>query len=267
MWSRPSGCPAVLRPPPSGRRREGRDACAGHAGRPLQRRRAQALLDYCFADVVALRALLPPMWADIRARRGGAHTALGQGLLRGRYMAAVARMEHTGVPIDTGSLAAIRAGWDGFKLRMIAEVDTAYGVYEGTSFRAVRFGAYLQAQGIPSWPRPNWAAWRSAVIRSGTWPRAGRNCTHSMNCATRWASCVWNNWPSEPMAAIAPCFIPFATKTGRNAPEQHEIHLRPGDLDPRADPARRKSPGLSPMSTSPAKRSALPPHCRGTKPC
>ena len=39
--------------------------------------------------------------------------ALGQALLRGRYMAAAARMEWTGVPIDTAMLARLRAGWDG----------------------------------------------------------------------------------------------------------------------------------------------------------
>ena len=48
-------------------------------GGPYSAAERQALLDYCFADVVALRALLPPMWADIRARRGGAHTG-GTGL-------------------------------------------------------------------------------------------------------------------------------------------------------------------------------------------
>ena len=41
--------------------------------------------------------------------------ALGQALLRGRYMAAAARMEWAGVPIDVPMLARLRAGWDGIK--------------------------------------------------------------------------------------------------------------------------------------------------------
>ena len=51
-----------------------------------------AILDYCASDVTALSALLPRMAPTIDWPRA---------LLRGRYMAAVARMERAGVPIDT----------------------------------------------------------------------------------------------------------------------------------------------------------------------
>ena len=67
-------------------------------------------------------------------------------------MAAAARMEWTGVPIDTATLARLRAGWGGIKARLIGEVDARYGVYEGSTFKADRFAAYLAANGIP-WPR------------------------------------------------------------------------------------------------------------------
>ena len=54
-------------------------------------------------------------------------------------MAAAARMEWTGVPIDTPMLARLRAGWGGLKARLIAAVDARYGVYEGAAFKADRF--------------------------------------------------------------------------------------------------------------------------------
>src|SRR4051812_17357073 len=62
----------------------------------------QALLHYCADDVDALGRLLPSMLPAILARRG---PGLGQALLRGRYMAAAARMEHTGIPTDADMLA------------------------------------------------------------------------------------------------------------------------------------------------------------------
>ena len=77
------------------------------------RRSAGRILDYCQADVDALAALLPRMLPGILGRQRDAAIALGQALLRGRYMAAAARMEWTGVPIDAAMLARLRAGWGG----------------------------------------------------------------------------------------------------------------------------------------------------------
>ena len=51
----------------------------------------KSILNYCASDVAALAALFPAMLP---------HIALERALLRGRYMAAVARMERTGIPID-----------------------------------------------------------------------------------------------------------------------------------------------------------------------
>jgi hypothetical protein len=57
----------------------------------------------------------------------------GQALLRGRYTAAVARMEHTGMPIDVPTIEMLRRHWEDIKLRLIADIDKDYGVYEGTT--------------------------------------------------------------------------------------------------------------------------------------
>jgi DNA polymerase I len=76
-------------------------------------------------------------------------------LLRGRYMKAVARMERTGIPIDTDCYSQLVANWDRLKEDLIAAVDADYGVYEGATFKANRFAEYLLRQGIP-WPKyPN----------------------------------------------------------------------------------------------------------------
>jgi hypothetical protein len=112
-------------------------------GGPYTAGERQALLDYCQSDVDALARLLPAMLPRIDLPRA---------LLRGRYMAAAARMEWTGVPIDTDGLARLRDNWEGIRDRLISRIDANYGIYEGQSFRANRFAAYLARTGIP-WPR------------------------------------------------------------------------------------------------------------------
>jgi DNA polymerase-1 len=77
-------------------------------GGPWAAAERQRVLDYCQGDVDPLGALLERMLGRIRARPNG----LGQALLRGRYTAAVACMERTGVPVDTDRLARIRGNWE-----------------------------------------------------------------------------------------------------------------------------------------------------------
>jgi hypothetical protein len=89
-------------------------------GGPYTASERAALLDYCRSDVDALARLLPPMLPRIDLPRA---------LLRGRYMAAVARMEWNGVPLDAEALARLRDGWEGIKGRLIAAVDRDYGVF------------------------------------------------------------------------------------------------------------------------------------------
>lgn len=102
-----------------------------------------ALLDYCETDVVALARLWPRMLPTLDLPRA---------LLRGRYMAAVARMERTGVPIDVVTLDKLRQNWEPIKRRLIERVDSDFGVYEEGSFRSARFDAFLASRGI-AWPQ------------------------------------------------------------------------------------------------------------------
>src|SRR5215218_6732502 len=106
------------------------------------------ILDYCETDVVCLPALLEAMLPAIAP----SPQVLGQALLRGRYMAAVACMEQTGVPIDTETLTAVRDGWERIKGDLIQEVDADYGVFENGVFKSGLFAKYLADRGIP-WPK------------------------------------------------------------------------------------------------------------------
>ncbi|MDZ4784247.1 MAG: DNA polymerase [Planctomycetia bacterium] len=79
-----------------------------------------ALLDYCQTDVDALAKLLPKMLPEIDLPRA---------ILRGRYMAAAARMESAGVPIDVESLEQLRESWRSIQGQLIERIDADFGVY------------------------------------------------------------------------------------------------------------------------------------------
>ena len=104
---------------------------------------AHEILDYCESDVLALERLLPLMLSVIDLPRA---------LLRGRYMAAAAAIEHAGIPVDATTLDLLRNKWVSIQDRLIAEIDSQYHVYEGRTFKQERFARFLENRGIP-WPR------------------------------------------------------------------------------------------------------------------
>jgi DNA polymerase I len=112
-------------------------------GEPWSDSERVAILDYCESDVEALTRLLPAMLPRVDLPRA---------LLRGRYMSAVARMERNGAPIDVGTLNLLRRGWSRIQDQLVAEVDADYGVFDGRTFKADRFAAWLAKAEIP-WPR------------------------------------------------------------------------------------------------------------------
>src|SRR5262249_30276683 len=77
---------------------------------------------------------------------------LGRALIRGRYIAALSRIVHAGIPIDVDMLNRMIAGWGDIRDRLVAEVDADYGVYQGTTFKHDLFEALLGRLGIP-WTR------------------------------------------------------------------------------------------------------------------
>ena len=112
-------------------------------GGPYADAERRALLDYCEADVNALVRLLPRMLPRLDLPRA---------LLRGRFMLAVACVEHNGIPVDAATLTLLNEHWESLQLEMIAHVDAAFGVFEGTHFRGERFARWLARNGVP-WPR------------------------------------------------------------------------------------------------------------------
>jgi DNA polymerase family A len=112
-------------------------------GAPWSDAERTAILAYCESDVEALARLLPAMLPDIDLPRA---------LLRGRYMVAAACIERNGVPIDTRTLGRLQRHWFDIQDQLIADIDADYGVFEGRTFKANRFAAWLIRTGI-SWPR------------------------------------------------------------------------------------------------------------------
>jgi DNA polymerase-1 len=110
------------------------------AGGPWSAKERAAILDYCASDVAALARLLPVMLPRIDLPRA---------LLRGRYMKAAAAMEWNGVPIDSVTLALLRAHWVGIQDDLIRDIDANYGVFDGRTFKRDRWGRRMAALGIP----------------------------------------------------------------------------------------------------------------------
>ena len=118
------------------------------SGGPWSKEQRSAILAYCEQDVVALGPLLNELlkrvpWSELQ---------LNQALLRGRYMKAVGTMQHRGIPIDLDLLDTLNVNWDAIKLKLIAKVDTQYGVYVNGAFKEALFEIYLAHKQIP-WPR------------------------------------------------------------------------------------------------------------------
>lgn len=101
-----------------------------------------ALLDYCQTDVESLENLLVRMESGIDWPRA---------LIRGRYMAAVARMECSGIPVDYEMLSLLRSHWVGIRSALILEIDRDYGVYVDGTFKSARWLNWCKQNGV-LWP-------------------------------------------------------------------------------------------------------------------
>ena len=187
------------------------------AGGPWSADQRRRILDYCKADVDATARLLSAMVDRID---------LSRALIRGRYMAAVAAMEHAGIPIDTGTLGRLRAGWDGLKSALVERIDVDYGVYEGTSFRADRLDAYLARRGI-AWPRHPSGALKlddeTFRDRARVHPELEplRGLRHALSQLRLNDLAVGRDGRNRVLLS------PFATKTGRNAPSNTKFVFGP----------------------------------------
>jgi hypothetical protein len=185
-----------------------------------------AILNYCQGDVEALLRLLPAMAGWLAPAGKNDSQRLGQALLRGRYMAAVAGMEHIGTPIDTGSLRRLQNGWDGIKLALIQEVDNDFGVYDGQTFKAARFEDWLISNQIP-WTRlpTGRLAMDDDTFRqmAKAYPRIAplRELRHALGALRLNKLQVGEDGRNR-------CLLsPFAAKTGRNQPSNAKFIFGP----------------------------------------
>jgi|SRR5271157_646537 len=113
------------------------------SGGPWKEEDKGEILDYCQTDVDALAGLLPKLEPFLDVQHG---------LLRGRYMACVAQMEHRGIPWDTAQFNVAKEHWEMIKTRLIERINGDYHVFENGSFKMSLFEKLLAEHGIP-WPR------------------------------------------------------------------------------------------------------------------
>jgi DNA polymerase-1 len=67
-------------------------------------------------------------------------------------MAAVARMEYNGVPIDVPTLTLLQQNWTNIQDELIASIDAGYGVFDHRTFKVDRWARWLVNNDI-AWPR------------------------------------------------------------------------------------------------------------------
>jgi DNA polymerase-1 len=118
-------------------------------GWPFSDKERADILQYCDSDVDAMVRLLPHLLP---------HIDLEIALYRGEFVAASARMEHAGVPVDMNIFPQLadRRVWRHVRDAMVPKIDAVYGVYERGKdgdwhFSMELFSAYLKREGIV-WP-------------------------------------------------------------------------------------------------------------------
>jgi DNA polymerase I len=126
-------------------------------GAPFTEQERRDLMDYCAADVEVLPPLMERMLLHVRAKRrapGAPRRGLVQAYHRGRYMAAAARMENVGVPIDVETFEWLKAHRLEAMEYLIEQGDHQYDVFDGTTFRQGKFREYLARHALlDTWPR------------------------------------------------------------------------------------------------------------------
>jgi DNA polymerase-1 len=102
------------------------------------------ILEYCATDVYGLGALLPKMLPSLDLPR-----AID---FRGRYMKAVARMEHHGIPFDCPTYRRIMTTLPLVEPELIANGDAETQCYQNGQFSHARFERFLTDNGL-AWDR------------------------------------------------------------------------------------------------------------------
>ena len=148
-------------------------------------------------------------------------------MLRGRYMAAVARMESNGVPVDLAALDQLRQHWEALQEKLVARIDAGRGIYEGTHFRSERWATYLAQQNIP-WPR---LASGQLALDDDTFRQMARCYPEQVGPIRELRHTLSQLRPNE--LAVGRdgrnrCLLsPFGARTGRNTPSNSKFVFGP----------------------------------------
>lgn len=177
-----------------------------------------ALLDYCQSDVDALPKLLDKMIVGID---------LPKALLRGRYMRAVAAMEHRGIPVDLKTLHGLREYWPTIQTKLIENVDPRGDVFDGRTFKTDRWERYLIRHNI-AWPRlPSGAlclddeTFRQVAKRHPMLVGKWRELRHTLGQMRLSDLAVGSDGRNR-------CLLsPFQSRTGRNQPSNSRFIFGP----------------------------------------
>ena len=199
---------------------EMRDLILG--GGPWTPTQKVAILDYCGTDVRALEHLLPAMTPAITrsAQR------LGWALLRGRYMAAVARMEWCGTPINVQTLGRLRDEWDRIKISLIQVIDKDYGIYDGLTFKSALFEEWLIRNDIP-WPRLQSGALALDDKTFRQMAKAHSKVSPLRELRHALGTLRLNDLQVGPDGRNRCLLSPFQSKTGRNQPSNTKFIFGP----------------------------------------
>jgi DNA polymerase I len=112
-------------------------------GGPFDWQERREILAYCEEDVDGLARLFLAM---------APHLEWPQALARGRYTAAVAKIESLGIPIDRELHAQLHEHRLAIRRDLVENAGVRFGVFDDTKFDSDGFEAYLAQQEIP-WPR------------------------------------------------------------------------------------------------------------------
>ncbi len=178
-------------------------------GGPWTEDERTAILDYCEADVEALERLLPAMLPKLDLPRA---------LLRGRYMAAAAAMEHAGTPIDVDMLELFRRHWTDIQDQLISrDRRRLWRLSKAAPSRPT-----VLPPGSPPTISPGHcsraATLISATTRSGNKPAPIRRCRRCASCALSLSDLRLNDLAVGPTDEIAQYCQRFRSRTGRNQP-------------------------------------------------
>jgi len=141
-------------------------------------------------------------------------------------MKAVAMMETNGVPIDSNTLSMFRRQWGPIKTTLVKSMDSAFGVFDGLTFKHDRFADYLIRNEI-AWPETN--SGRLALDddtfreQAKLYPQISplRELRHALSEMKLEQLAVGSD--SRNRALLSP----FSSRTGRNQPSNNKFVFGP----------------------------------------